>query len=209
VADEPHHGWPIGSRPLGMVVLGWGSKGEGDDDRGRIGPGARGALDESIDCRGSALAGRIRCWMRHASVCAIQANWSQEDVARNNTGAQEPYPMLGRVQFSHIAVNSSAPPQARLISSWMSSDQGTFGPMPVAGDGFSSREFTCLPRTSAISRSYSHSTTLRSRLDTTWRFGPIERSSSRSVQPLHGLRVLCRSTHGSSRGTSGRETSSR
>ena len=61
-----------------------------------------------------------------------QANWFQEDIAKNNAGAQEPYPKLGPVRFSHIAVNSGVPQERLLITSWMSTDRGTFGPTLVS-----------------------------------------------------------------------------
>lgn len=66
----------------------------------------------------------------------VLASWLQEDVAENNTGAQESYPVLGGVRFSEVAVNSSVPLARSMHATWMSTNRGTFGPTPVASRSF-------------------------------------------------------------------------
>jgi hypothetical protein len=66
-----------------------------------------------------------------------QASWTQEDVAKNDAGVQLTYPKLATVRFSHMQVNSAVPPKRSLTTSWMSANNGTFGPTPASAGSFS------------------------------------------------------------------------
>ena len=65
------------------------------------------------------------------------AEWVQEDVTGEKTGQPVSYPRLTAVEFRHLALDSVAPPYARLYSEWMSAGASLLAPSPLHGDAFS------------------------------------------------------------------------
>jgi hypothetical protein len=71
-----------------------------------------------------------------------EAEWTQEDVTDGETLKPYPYPRLAKVEFRRLEVNSTAPTDADLYSTWMSVARGNLAPTPLYDDSFTLRRAT-------------------------------------------------------------------
>ena len=69
-----------------------------------------------------------------------EAEWIQEDVTDSTLNRLYPYPHLTTVGFHDLEINSQAPADPDLYSSWMSVGSTNLAPTPLYHDSFTKRE---------------------------------------------------------------------